>query len=388
MVKNMKSKDDIVKCRLKEVRKQNGLTQIQLAELVGIKRQAVYDMEIGRYLPNTGVALKLAKTLGCTVEDIFYEAASDNEQYLPATVVDIGKRLGSGNQIKHQTTRVTLSKIKDRFIAYPLENCISADHGGMQAADAILSPCGKRVKLLYDEKYLEKNVLLMGCDPAFSLLRSHVSRTSAQSEVCWRFTSTYRALERLLEGNTHLAGIHLHNIDSKESNVESARKIMGNEKGKIVGFSLFEEGLMVAHSNPFKIKGVDDLADKNIKIVNREPEAALRVLLDDCLKRSNISSSEISGYNDTVGGHFEGANRVMLGRADAALGLRAVALSFGLDFVPITSVRCDLVIPEHIIDLPSVQVILDVMQTKKFRDELSFLPGYETSSTGKVIATL
>lgn len=385
MVKKMDSiKNDTVGCHLKQVRKQKGLTQIQLAELVGIKRQAIYDMETGRYLPNTGVALKLAKCLGCRVEDIFYEADSnfvEDTQYLPATVID-------DREIKLPNTRVTLAKIKERLIAFPLENGISANHGGIHAADALLSSCDKRVKLLYDEEYLEKNVLLMGCDPAFSLLASHVSRTSAESRVCWRFASTYRSLELLSAGNTHLAGIHLHNTGSNESNTELACKMLSGSKGRVVGFSLFEEGLMVAHGNPLNIRDVSDVANKKIKIVNREPEAALRVLLDDCLVRANIPSEAVTGYNNLVGSHSEGANRVLFGMADAALGLRAVATYSGLDFVPITAVRCDIVIPEHIFELPSVQVILDVLQTKNFREELGSLPGYETGSTGKVIAEI
>ncbi|WP_242637518.1 helix-turn-helix transcriptional regulator [Desulfobacter hydrogenophilus] len=39
------------------------MTQSELAGLVGIKRQAVYDIEDGRYLTNTGVALAMAQAL-------------------------------------------------------------------------------------------------------------------------------------------------------------------------------------------------------------------------------------------------------------------------------------------------------------------------------------
>ncbi len=58
-------------CNLKAARKAKELSQSELAELVGVKRQAIYDMESGRYVPNTQVALLLAKVLGCRVEDLF-----------------------------------------------------------------------------------------------------------------------------------------------------------------------------------------------------------------------------------------------------------------------------------------------------------------------------
>lgn len=369
--------EDTVICHLKAVRTQKKMTQTQLAEEVGIKRQAIYDIESGRYLPNTGVALKLARCLGCRIEDLFQEVLCG--QYQPATLVS-DKELLAG-------TRVTLAKINGRLIAYPLDRDIPARHG-IEPADALLSSCGKQVKLLHDEAALEKRVLLMGCDPAFSLLTSHVSQTPGESQVNWQFASTYRALERLSSGHTHIAGIHLHNTGSDESNAELARKMLKGSKGRLVGFSLFEEGLMVAPGNPLNIRVISDLTKKEITMVNREKGAALRVLLDDCLERENIPSNLVRGYEDLVKSHSEGAHRVVFRTADAALGMRAVAASFGLDFVPVTAVRSDLVIPEEFFDHPSVQVLLDVLQTRAFRDELASLAGYDASFTGKVIAQI
>ena len=46
------------------------------------------------------------------------------------------------------------------------------------------------------------------------------------------------------------------------------------------------------------------------------------------------------------------------GAADAALGLRAVAVATGLDFVPLEVVRCDLVIPQDLQDHPALKVLL------------------------------
>lgn len=56
---------------LKPQRLTKGFTQTQLAERIGVQRQAIYDMESGRYLPNTAVALRLASVLECRIEDIF-----------------------------------------------------------------------------------------------------------------------------------------------------------------------------------------------------------------------------------------------------------------------------------------------------------------------------
>ncbi len=375
-MKFRKGDDDAVVCRLKEIRTQKGLTQAHLAEAAGIKRQAVYDIESGKYLPNTAVALKLAKSLNCRVEDIFYETSPEKD---PQVTLVADNQSGKG-------TSLTLVKVRDKLLGYPLENGISAGQG-IQAADGLLSSCGEKARLLCDRKYLDKTVLLPGCDPAFSLLASYVMRMPGEERLLWRFASSYRALTYLASGQAHIAGIHLHNTGSGESNADAARKILSCS-GRLIGFTVFEEGLMVAPGNPLNIRGIEDLGRKDVRLANREPGAALRILLDDCLERAGIPAEAVRGYHNRVGSHLEGAQQVMFKRADAALGLRAVSLSCCLDFVPLTAVRCDLVIPEDMFDLSAVQVMMDVLQSKSFRHELAVLPGYETGCTGKVIAEI
>jgi putative molybdopterin biosynthesis protein len=57
----MEDAKDRVICHLKSARVLKKLSQLELAERVGIKRQAIYDMESGRYMPNTLIALRLAR---------------------------------------------------------------------------------------------------------------------------------------------------------------------------------------------------------------------------------------------------------------------------------------------------------------------------------------
>ena len=366
--------DDGVVCRLKDVRTLRGITQTALAERVGLKRQAIYDIESGRYLPNTAVALKLSRELGCRVEDIFCDPAEVDGQ--PVDLVD--EPTCSGR-------RLLLARVRDRLVGYPLADGVT-DHPGILPADGLLDRPGGRVRLLGDANALEKSALLLGCDPAFSVLDAHVGRTPGGARVRRRFASSYRAMEGLSVGRAHIAGVHLHNAGDEESNVALARKMLGGAAGRLVGFACFEEGLMVAPGNPLNLREAADLAREDVRIVNREPGAALRILLDDLLEKAGIPTKAVRGYDEPASGHFEGAQRVAFGRADAALGLRAVAVTGGLDFVPLSAVRCDLVVPADMLDHPAVVAALDVLQSRAFRDELSTLPGYEASCTGSVIA--
>ena len=56
---------------LEELRKSAGLTQQELSESAEVSRKSINAIENGIYIPSTVLALKIAKTLKCTVEDLF-----------------------------------------------------------------------------------------------------------------------------------------------------------------------------------------------------------------------------------------------------------------------------------------------------------------------------
>jgi putative transcriptional regulator len=56
---------------LKVQRAKKNLTQEQLAELVQVTRKTINTVENGIYIPSTYLALKLARVLGVTVEELF-----------------------------------------------------------------------------------------------------------------------------------------------------------------------------------------------------------------------------------------------------------------------------------------------------------------------------
>ncbi|MDC1525797.1 helix-turn-helix transcriptional regulator [Gammaproteobacteria bacterium] len=56
---------------LGELRKSVGLTQQELSESAEVSRKSINAIENGIYVPSTVLALKIAKTLKCSVEDLF-----------------------------------------------------------------------------------------------------------------------------------------------------------------------------------------------------------------------------------------------------------------------------------------------------------------------------
>ena len=56
---------------LEELRKSAGLTQKELSESAEVSRKSINAIENGIYVPSTVLSLKIAKTLNCSVEDLF-----------------------------------------------------------------------------------------------------------------------------------------------------------------------------------------------------------------------------------------------------------------------------------------------------------------------------
>lgn len=62
----------VVHNRVREFRANLGLTQDELAELVGVARQSIISIEKGRFLPTVETALRISAALKAPVEDLFW----------------------------------------------------------------------------------------------------------------------------------------------------------------------------------------------------------------------------------------------------------------------------------------------------------------------------
>jgi putative transcriptional regulator len=63
--------------RLKQLRTEQGWTQAELAEIVGVSRKTINTVENGVFVPSTLLALQIAKTLKTSVEKVFFIGESD-----------------------------------------------------------------------------------------------------------------------------------------------------------------------------------------------------------------------------------------------------------------------------------------------------------------------
>jgi molybdate-binding protein/DNA-binding XRE family transcriptional regulator len=365
-----------MRCHLKKIRTAKGVPQTTLASQAGLTRQALGAIESGRYVPNTAVALTLARLLGCRVEDLF----SDDAELASTAITLIQNATGGAG------TRVAVASIRQRLIGFPLDGGCALDEG-FAPGDGVLDDPGQ-VRLHVAPERMERTALLLGCDPAFPLLGAAVARSGAAAHLSCRFASSSAALDALGRGEAHLAGTHLHCLDQEDGDLSPAHAALAATGGTVATFAAWEQGLMVAPGNPKGLRSVADLADPRVMIVNRDQGSGSRRLLDDLLARAGIPDSAVRGYHQTARSHLDAARRIAAGLADAAIGLRAVAAANHLDFVPLRAVRCDLAIPADLRDHPAVIAVLDVLSSRALRADLAALPGYDTTHTGTVIATV
>jgi molybdate-binding protein/DNA-binding XRE family transcriptional regulator len=367
------------------VRSARGLSQAELAESVGLTRQAIYMIEASRYLPNATTALRLARALQCKVEDLFL--LEEDLQRVEAELLAEPGEAASADRMKFW-------KVGDRGFALPLSE-LGEPSRGLLAADALMSPprdarknAKRKVVLqaLEDPEALERQIAVAGCDPALFVIADRMLRgPDPVPVVVWSMGST-DALVELGRRTVHLAGVHLRD-PSGEFNLPFLRKHLGRRRTTVVTLAFWQMGLVVSSGNPKSIRSVEDLARKDVRVVNRERGSGARQLLDRRLAEAGIPSRKVTGYDSVLRLHTGVAQRVLEGAADAAVAPLAVARILGLDFVPLEVERYDLVVPKELADEhPSVQRLLDALSSRAVRRELDALGGYDTTHTGEVVA--
>lgn len=60
-----------VRTRVRELRQDRGMSQAELGAAVGVSRQTINSIEVGRYVPSLPLALRMARLFGLQVEEVF-----------------------------------------------------------------------------------------------------------------------------------------------------------------------------------------------------------------------------------------------------------------------------------------------------------------------------
>src|SRR5258708_6658203 len=200
--------------KLAALRQKRGLTAAHLAKQIDVSRQTIYAMEAGSYVPNTAVALRLARVLEVTVEDLFTLPDEPPAPDLRSEQVI----LLPGSDVPQPGQPVQLCRVDKRTMA-----CAPSPMPWyFPASDAVVAgkPAARgktNVQVFHPDEEFQNRILVAGCDPGISVLARHVQ--SAGIELVLAHRNSSQSLALLKDGCVHIAGTHLRDDKSDESNI-------------------------------------------------------------------------------------------------------------------------------------------------------------------------
>ena len=360
--------------RLRLARQARGFSQQQLAGMADVSRQAVSAVESGHSDPSLRVALALAQALGMTVEDLF----GPGEAARPVSAVPVAP-LADGQ------ARVVLAPVGDQFVALPLTGDTAAGMGfipaGGLAARTGLARQARGPAGQVDVQPIgppRPTLVVAGCDPALPLLATPLSLLDPPVAFAWWPCGSTEALRLAAAGLVHVAGVHLR--DARGAYNTAASNLPGG--AEVVGFTAWREGLVTSKALAVTLTSLDVVARDQLRLVNREPGAEARRVLDRERERLGLDPAELPGYHTQAAGHLQVASAVAAGLADAGVASEPAARAYGLGFVPLADERFDLVLPGQHLGSREVQGLLKVLSSPWLLAQLASLPGYDPSACG------
>ena len=351
--------------RFRLARLARGLSQGALAEMAGVTRQSISGIESGRWSPSLEVALALAAALGTSVEDLFGA---------PPQFEVVKARLAAPVAAP---ARLLLSEIDGTSAAFPL----IGDQGfvpGFRPALAVatgtpFAPAGSVIET-QPIALPHPSLAIAGCDPALALLAGPLERHRPPKSLVWWSCNNAAGLRQLKSGAVHAAAVHRRVQDQP-------RRSSGHE---IVGFAGWREGLVVSPRFARTVRGLSDVVELGLRLVNREQGSEARRLLDEALAGLGTEPSAVPGYDTSCSAHLLVTSSIAAGLADAGVASEPAALAYGLGFVAWQEEVCELHIPRSLLGTPEIRALLDVLAGSELPAQLAAIAGYDAAPCGKL----
>jgi molybdate-binding protein len=283
---------------------------------------------------------------------------------------------------------VALAPVGDRFVALPLRGDTGAGLGFLPAGGLANPPslAARATASGPDDAGLEliavrpigpprPTLVVAGCDPALPLLATPLALLDPPVAFAWWPCGSAAALHLARQGLVHVAGVH-----TQGDSGEASRPLP--DGADVVGFTAWREGLAVRPDLKSVVTGLDAIARNRLRIVNREPGAEARRLLDAERQRLGLDGGDLLGYGTQAAGHLQVASAVAAGLAEAGVASEPAARAYGLAFVPLAEERFNLVIPAEHAASREVQALLKVLSSPWLLAQLASLPGYDAATCG------
>jgi putative molybdopterin biosynthesis protein len=271
----------------------------------------------------------------------------------------------------------------------------------LQAVE-LVEPAGEKTTRNYTEKYYRASsqamavhllvspdagsnpmmVVLGSDDFALQLLADEINADSSTGKVVASSVGSLDGLIALRQGLADVAGCHLFDAPSGDYNVPYLRHLFPDRALEVVTLTHREQGLM-SRKGATRISAISDLAQADLRFVNRNRGSGTRVWLDTQLSILGIDGATVDGYDIELTTHADVASAVALKQADVGLGIRAAAEQYELEFTPLFTERYDLVFDARRVADEDVGRLRERMESNGFRSRVDTLLGYDSSHTGE-----
>ena len=237
--------------------------------------------------------------------------------------------------------------------------------------------------LLTPEKREEPELIISGQDVVLDILANYLQQEGVHAART--YLNSFEGLLSLYQDNIQVAACHLY--DGQEYNASFVRSLMPGVPAVLVNVSYRTQGFYVQKGNPKNIRGWEDLARKDITVLNRRVGSSARILMDMQLKRLGIPASQVVGYHKIMKSHLTMAAAIAAGEADLAIGTERISRQIeNLDFIPLMEERFDFVIKKELFGTEAVQKLMKVLQSSAFRREIAHFSGNDYRDLGKIIS--
>ncbi len=320
--------------RIKQHRQRLGLSQEELSRICSIPRTTLSAIERGKAVPSVEYAIRLAKALNCTVEELF---GQEDE-----IVLFEGFKEGP----------FLSAKVQGRTVLYPQSSNFLPVDGVLKAG-----------KPEWFEKSPLPTYTFAGCDVSLYSLSCLLKEEGVR--LLPLYASSLKALGLLKEGLVHMAGVHLGSL---EENLREIQRRLG--KGFVV-LRLFEweEGVILASN--VSARSFKELNRARLRWLVREKGSGARRLFEE-LKEELRGES----YREIEGGHEELAISIRNHFGDAGIGTRYSAVKHSLGFLSVRREDYCICYRQELEEERDFLKLVALLMSKRYRQVLESLPGY------------
>lgn len=336
--------------RLRIFRNNKNWTQAELARRSGVSRSSIAAIENGALVPSVNAALALARSLDCTVEDLFSD--------------DGGDTIAWAWTPSHGSPAYWEAAFNQKVLAFPIE----------PLPYSILPPDGwfdGRARKPLSVDISSTTLIMASCDPAAGFLAAVMSSKTGVRVLPFHRSSN-EALSLLKQGVVHVAGTHLREIDEPGGNASVVRDILGSGFRLLRG-AVWHEGVAVRPGEG--LTGVRKAASARIRWIGRKQGTGARRCQDKVLP-SDRSTKNVAQN------HWEVAMAVRQGWVDAGVCHRLAAEQAGLEFLQVSQEAFDFCYPAFLANDSRIVALRKVVRSASYRKCLASLRGIDTQTTG------